>query len=312
MSGVTVRAPAKVNLQLSVGALRPDGYHDLVNVFQAVSLHDEVTATASADLTVEVVAASAGADLSAVPRDGDNLAVRAARLLAERAGVDEGVHLCIRKAIPVAGGMAGGSADAAAALLACDALWETHLPRAELMSLGAALGADVPFAFLGHTAVGFGRGDQLSPVLGRGAFNWVFALAEGGLSAAAAYAECDRLRASAGRTAAARPRSDVDPALLAALRSGDAAALGRALSNDLEPAALSLRPDLCATLDAGREQGALGAVVSGSGPTCAFLVDSPEAGLDLAVALTAMGLCRGIKRAVGPVAGARVVSERSS
>lgn len=311
MPSVTVRAPAKVNLQLSVGSLRPDGYHDLVNVFQAVSLHDEVTAASAEEFSVQLIATSAGADLSGVPLDGENLAVRAALLLADHVGLDEAAALTIRKAIPVAGGMAGGSADAAAALLACDSLWQTHLPRPELMDLAASLGADVPFALLGHTAVGLGRGDLLSPVLGRGQFNWVFALAEGGLSAAAGYAECDRLRADNGEHTDAGLHSEIDPRLLAALRSGDAVALGQALSNDLEQAALSLRPDLAATLAAGREQGALGAVVSGSGPTCAFLVDSPEAGIDLAVALTAMGLCQDIKRAVGPVGGARVVSERN-
>jgi 4-diphosphocytidyl-2-C-methyl-D-erythritol kinase len=309
VSSVTVRAPAKVNLQLSVGARRPDGYHDLVNVFQAVSVYDEVTAAASDELTVEVVAVSPGApsaaaDLRGVPLDGTNLAVRAARALAEHAGVPAAAHLSICKAIPVAAGMAGGSADAAAALLACDALWGIHLPQAELMELAAVLGADVPFALLGHTAVGFGRGDQLSPVLGRGQFNWVFAPAEGGLSTAAGYAECDRLRAVGALDPASR--ADVDPALLAALRAGDAAALGPVLGNDLQPAALSLRPELAATLDAGRTHGALGALVSGSGPTCAFLVADADAGLDLAVALTAMGLCRDVIRAVGPVGGARI------
>lgn len=308
MSSVTVRAPAKVNLQLSVGARRPDGYHDLVNVFQAVSVYDEVTASASDELTVEVVAAPGapgrGADLHGVPLDGTNLAVRAARALAEHAGVPAAAHLSIRKAIPVAAGMAGGSADAAAALLACDALWGTQLPQAELMGLAATLGADVPFALLGHTAVGFGRGDQLSPVLGRGTFNWVFALAEGGLSTPAGYAECDRLRAAAAGEPA--PRSEVHPALLVALRAGDAAALGPVLSNDLQAAALSLRPELAAVLAAGRTHGALGALISGSGPTCAFLVASAPAGLDLAMALTAMGMCRDVIRAAGPVGGARI------
>ncbi len=308
MASITVRAPAKVNLQLSVGRRRPDGYHDLVNVFQAVSLYDEVSAQPADDFSVSVSAAAGGPDLAGVPQDADNLAVRAARLLADHTGVADGVALRIRKAIPVAAGMAGGSADAAAALLACDGLWQTHLRREELAALAAQLGADVPFALLGSTAVGYGRGDVLTPVLGRGQFHWVFALADEGLSTAAVYAECDRLRTRDPGWAGA-PRDDVDPDLIAAVCSGDPAALGRSLANDLTAAALSLRPELAATLAAGPAHGTLGSILCGSGPTCAFLVDSAEAALDLAVALTAMGLCGDVKRATGPVGGARLVTQ---
>lgn len=340
MSSVTVRVPAKVNLQLSVGPLRPDGYHDLVNVFHAVSIYDEIVATDADTLTIAVEGCTVE-PVEGVPTDGRNLAARAVSALASHLGIDRGVHLTLRKRIPVAGGMAGGSADAAAALVACDALWETGLSRSELDVLAADLGADVPFALMGGTAMGLGRGDQLSPVLARGQFHWVFAFAEKGLSTPAVYAECDRLRRdvappvlrSGGSIAASVigqnpfPRrtpntphnDDADPAaawpppqvnepLMAALRSGDARALGRALVNDLQPAALSLRPQLARTLEAADRHGVLGSVVSGSGPTCAFLVSSVEDGLDLAVGLTAMGLCRDVKRAVGPVPGARVVS----
>lgn len=305
MSGVTVRAPAKVNLQLAVGAPRPDGYHDLINVFHAVSLCDDVHAAPADGVTVSVEGPRPGAPAPEVPLDGTNLAVRAAHALAEHVGLPAEVHLTIRKRIPVAGGMAGGSADAAAALLACDALWGTGLPRDELEELAAGLGADVPFALAGGTAVGVGRGDRLTPVLGRGQFHWVFAIAEGGLSTPAVYAECDRLRGAAAGEVTPEP----DEALMTALRRGDAKALGRALSNDLQDAALALRPALAQTLAAGVEHGALGAVVSGSGPTCAFLVATPEAGLDLAVALSALGLCRDVKRASGPVPGARLVED---
>lgn len=307
MTVVTVRAPAKVNLQLSVGGLRPDGYHELVNVFHAVSLFDELTARPADDVTVVVRASGSTIGVADVPTDERNLAVKAANLLAEHTGIVDGVAMEIRKSIPVAGGMAGGSADAAAALLACDALWQTHLPRTELDDLAAQLGADVPFALLGHTAVGTGRGDRLTAVLGRGQFHWVLALAQSGLSTAEVYGRCDRLRAESGQSVDLVP-AQADPALLAALRAGDAEALGATLRNDLEPAAVSLRPDLARTLEAGRDLGALGAVLSGSGPTCAFLVASAEAALDLAVALTALGLCRDVKRATGPVAGARTVA----
>jgi 4-diphosphocytidyl-2-C-methyl-D-erythritol kinase len=300
---VTVRVPAKVNLQLSVGPRRSDGYHDLANVFQAVSLHDEIIARPADGISVRVEGIGTATDVSGVPSDGTNLAVRAARALAARAGVADGVALLIRKAIPVAGGMAGGSADAAGALLACDALWETGLSRADLDELAAGLGADVPFALLGNTALGVARGDRLSEVLGRGQFHWVLAVDPDGLSTPAVYAECDRLRG-----AAVVPEPVADPALMSALRAGDAAALGKALSNDLEAAAISLRPSLARTLAAGRELGVLGAMVSGSGPTCAFLVADAAAALDVAVGLSALGVCRDVRRATGPVPGARVVA----
>lgn len=294
---VTVRAPAKVNLQLSVGPPGADGYHDLATVFHAVALYDDVIASPAEGITVSLESPD-----PSVPVDDDNLAVRAAHALAEHTGIDEGVHLRLVKRIPVAAGMAGGSADAAAALVACDALWGTALSRDDLADLAADLGSDVPFALLGGTAIGTGRGTLLSPVLGRGEFHWVFAIAAEGLSTPAVYRECDRLRAGLD---VAEPA--IDERLMAALRSGDARALGAALSNDLQEAAVSLRPALAQTIDAATELGALGAIVSGSGPTVAFLVRSPEAGLDVAVGLTAMGLCRDVKRAAGPVPGAKVL-----
>jgi 4-diphosphocytidyl-2-C-methyl-D-erythritol kinase len=300
VTSVTVRVPAKVNLQLSVGERRPDGYHDLVNVFHAVSLYDEVTVREAEALHVTVEGDSA----DQVPRDDANLAARAAQALAARVGIEPDVHLHIRKGIPVAGGMAGGSADAAGALVACDLLWNTALAREELLELAAELGSDVPFPLVGGTAIGLGRGERLTPALARGEFHWVFALAETGLSTRAVYAECDRLREHSD---VVRPR--VSEGLMAALRSGDPGALGRALSNDLQRAAVSLRPQLRLALDVGEEYGALGSVVSGSGPTCAFLVRGPEAALDLAVALSAAGVCRSVRRAHGPVPGVRVVED---
>ncbi|GII93285.1 4-(cytidine 5'-diphospho)-2-C-methyl-D-erythritol kinase [Sinosporangium siamense] len=300
MTSVKVRVPAKVNVQLSVGPLRDDGYHDLVNVFHAVSIFDEVIAEEADTVTVRVE----GEAVDQVPLDDDNLAVRAARLLAGRAGVTRGVSLRIRKTIPVAGGMAGGSADAAAALVACNQLWGVHLPPADLMELGAEIGSDVPFALLGGTAVGTGRGEQLRPVEVGGAFQWVFALADGGLSTARVYAECDRLRQATGAKVG---WPEVNERLLAALRTGDPKALGPELANDLQPAAIMLRSRLVRTLDAGRERGALGAIVSGSGPTCAFLVESKEQATDLAVFLRGSGVARSVVTAEGPVAGAVIV-----
>ncbi len=296
---VTVRVPAKVNLQLSVGPLRADGYHELATVFHAVNLCDEVIARPSAGgITLTVSGEGAGV----LPLDEGNLAYRAAILVAERLDVAPDVDLHLSKSIPIAGGMAGGSADGAAALVACDALWHGGLGREELMVLAAALGSDVPFALQGGTAIGTGRGERLTPVLSRGSFSWVFALADGGLSTPAVYAECDRLRA--GR---ATPEPYVSDILLHALAAGDPLLLGKALHNDLQPAAISLRASLGALLEMGEDLGALGGIVSGSGPTCAFLARDDEHALDLAVGLTSTGLCRTVRTATGPVAGARVV-----
>jgi 4-diphosphocytidyl-2-C-methyl-D-erythritol kinase len=299
---VTVRAPAKVNLELRVGPRRPDGFHDLATVFQAVSLHDEISVTRWDEWQV----VPAGTYAALIPTDGDNLAVRAARLVAEQWDVGEKLSIRIDKDIPVAGGMAGGSADAAAALVACDQLWGLGLLRDELAELAATLGSDVPFPLTGGNAMGSGRGDQLAPVLARGTFHWVFAISDKGLSTPAVYAECDRLRDLTG-SATSVPEPQVSSELMAALRSGDPVALGAALHNDLEPAVFSLRPDLKELRDAGVEFGALGGIVSGSGPTVAFLTESHEASLDLSVSLAAADLCRDLRRAKGPVHGAHVV-----
>jgi len=281
-----------------VGGPRPDGYHELATVFHAVALFDDITALPGDGLTLSVE--GEGAD--EVPVDADNLAMRAAELLAEHVGIEPKAHLHIHKGIPVSGGMAGGSADAAGALLALDHLWQTGLDREELQQLAAQLGSDVPFALVGHTAVGLGRGERLTPALARGHFHWVFAIAEAGLPTPAVYAELDRLRAG---SVLAEPR--VSDALMAALRGGDPVALGRALSNDMQRAAVSLRPQLTMALDVGEEYGALGALVSGSGPTCAFLARDDDHALDLTVALAGSGTCRTVRQAIGPVPGARVV-----
>jgi 4-diphosphocytidyl-2-C-methyl-D-erythritol kinase len=299
VSTVTVRVPAKVNLQLAVGGPRPDGFHELATVYQAVSLYDDVTALPGDSFTLSVE--GEGADL--VPLDETNLVWRAAAELAEAAGIEPRAHVHIHKGIPVAGGMAGGSADAAAALVALDTMWGTRFDREELTVVAARLGSDVPFALHGHTAIGVGRGERLTPALARGQYQWVLALADKGLATPSVYAELDRLR---GGSIQAEPR--VSDGLMSALRSGDPAALGHAMSNDLQRAAVSLRPSLAMTLDVGDEYGALASVVSGSGPTCAFLARDEEHALDLAVALTSSGVCRTVRRASGPVAGARVVS----
>lgn len=299
---VHVRAPGKLNLFFEVGGVQEDGYHDVASAYQAVSLYENVWASHSDDFTVTV---SGAVDIDGVPADDRNLAVRAARLLAQRIGYRGGVHLDIVKSVPVAGGMGGGSADAAAALVACDALWRADLGTAELHKLAARLGADVPFALMGGTAVGTGRGDQLSPALAKGRFDWVVVPSEEGLSTPEVYAHLDTLRAQHDIGVDARV-PEVDPAVLQALRAGDPVALAEHTRNDLQTAALSLRPGLRDVLEIGERAGALAGMVSGSGPTLAFLAGDPESALELQVMLSAAGLKA--LHVHGPVAGARVVA----
>ena len=301
MTAVTVRVPAKVNLQLSVGPVRPDGYHEIATIFHAVSLYDEVE-VAPAERNVVAVT---GEGAESVPAGDGNLAMRAAAVLAEETGQTRPAGITIRKRIPVAAGLAGGSADAAAALVACNELWRTGLSQAELGVLAARIGSDVAFALAGGTSIGRGRGEQLTPALVTGQYHWVLAFAAGQLSTPEVYRACDRIRA-ARDVAVTRPKPG--KALLAALRSGDPAEVGPLLSNDLQPAAVSLQPELRRTLSIGRTAGALGSVVSGSGPTCAFLVAGAEQAVDLTVALSGAGVCRSAVRATGPAQGAVVLS----
>jgi 4-diphosphocytidyl-2-C-methyl-D-erythritol kinase len=310
VTSVTARVPAKINLQLAVGPLRPDGYHGLVTVFHAISLFDEVTVVAAQADSVTVAGEGAGQ----VPADGDNLALRAVRALREtitaRDGVapdvgpdaQGGVAVAIRKRIPVAGGLAGGSADAAAALVACNALWQAELSVQELCEVAGRVGSDVAFAVVGGTAVGRGRGEQLtSALVAPVSYHWVLAFADGHLSTPAVYAALDRMRSDA-----AEP--ELDAALMSALRAGDAGRLGAALGNDLQAPALTMFPALRKTLSAGREFGALGSLVSGSGPTCFFLAGDERHATDISVALSGAGVCRSVAMATGAVPGASLIA----
>lgn len=298
---VTVRAAAKINLELHVGPRdRATGYHELATVFQAVSLYDDVTLHRADDYALAVSGRGAGE----VPTDATNLAWRAASLVARQHEGAGPVDITIAKDIPVAGGMAGGSADGAAALVAADTLWRLDLGREWLLPLAAELGADVPFSVLGGTAVGTGRGDELVPAMARGTYHWVLAFSDEGLSTPRVFAELDRLRAERGEEAG---EPQVSQALMAALLAGDAPAVGAAMHNDLQEAAVSLQPSLAETLAVGEECGALGGLVSGSGPTIAFLAADNEQALDIAVALTAKGVAADVRRATGPVPGAHVL-----
>jgi 4-diphosphocytidyl-2-C-methyl-D-erythritol kinase len=294
---VTVRVPAKINLHLAVGPLRSDGYHDLSTVFHAVSLFDEVTVAATEHPGVEVH----GEGAAEVPTDGTNLAWRAVELVARHAGRVPDVRVVLRKGIPVAGGMAGGSADAAGALLGLSTLWKLDLTREELSRMAAQLGSDVTFALHGGTALGTGRGETIVPVLSRHPQHWVIALHRAGLSTPAVYGELDRLR---GET---QPLERPVEPVLEAVAGGDPRQLALCLGNDLQAAAVSMAPELRRTLRAGVDAGALAGIVSGSGPTCAFLCADADSAIDVAAQLAGVGVCRTVRVAHGPVPGARLV-----
>ena len=304
---VRVEAPGEVNLFLSAGAPGADGYHPLTTVFQAVRLIETVTARSQSHAARGSITLSLEED-AAVPTDSSNLAVRAARLLAETTGVTDGVDLTIRKRVPVAGGMAGGSADAAATLTACNTLWGTDLGPDELRDLAARLGADVPFPLLGATAVGHGRGDRLTPLMTRGRYLWVLAFAaRGGLSTPAVFRRFDELAAASPSEGAGAAPVDVPEEMTAALRAGDTRALAAALHNDLQEAAVSLRPELAEVIGVAEGAGALRAIVSGSGPTVAALVPDATSATRVVRALTTSTLVGQTVRVDAPVAGARVV-----
>ena len=296
---VRVRVPAKINLHLGVGPLRPDGFHELNTVYHAISLFDELTARQGDTLALTMEGEGAGS----LALDESNLIIRAARALAARTRVPAHARLHLRKSIPLAAGLAGGSADAAATLIACDLLWGTGMSRDELAEVGATLGSDVPFLLHGGTALGTGHGESVSPILARPTtWHWVVALADGGLSTPEVYAKLDALRNSPFPPKALAGADE----LMGALRQRDPAVLGAALGNDLQPAALALRPELAAVLAAGRDAGALAGLVSGSGPTCVFLASDAGHAERLAAAVNAAGVCREALAARGPMPGARV------
>ena len=302
VKSVTVRVPAKVNLQLSVGPKEADGYHNLVSVFQAISIFDDITiklGEPGSGLTISV----SGDQTHGVPADANNLAAKAVSLISKEYDLTVDAHIEIKKSIPVAGGMAGGSADAAGTIIGIDYLYSLDMTREEMIEIAAKIGSDVTFMLSGGTAIGTGHGDQLTAALSRGTYHWVLAVSTVGLSTPAVYTECDRLR---GELDIVEPQTN--EALMQSLLAADAPGVGAALVNDLQLAACSLRPAIRLVLDVGQEYGALGAIVSGSGPTVAFLVADQDSGLDLAVALTSSGVVGSVVQAYGPVAGAKVIS----
>lgn len=298
---IVVSASAKINLCLGVGPSRADGFHSLATVYQAIGRYDHVTVSRADGLAVSV-RGERGVRVDDVPEGRENIAARAAVLLAAHHGIDPDVRIDIEKGIPVAGGMAGGSADAAASLLACDHLWQLETPREDLLGLAALLGSDVPFALVGGTAIGSGRGEVVTPLMTRGEYWWVVLEAPVGLSTPAVYAAFDEDHEGAGLL-----DPEIPDELIHALMREDIEALGGALSNDLQAAALRLRPELTEALAQGVAESAHGAILSGSGPTCLFLCGSRTHAQQVASGLERAGL-GALSLAPGPVPGARVVA----
>lgn len=301
---VRVVAPAKINLHLAVGAPREDGFHPLDTVYHAIGLTDALTVTAAAEPGVRLtLAAPDHVDAAGVPLDGTNIVARAAAVLGARMGVEPAVDVHVDKTIPVAGGMAGGSADAGAALRALHALWvdagAAPLAEADLLAAAAELGSDVPFTLVGGTARGLGRGEIVEPVVDTGTYWWVVAPSSQGLSTPAVYRHYDVLFPDAAPVPAA------PDALLVALAAGDVPAVAAALRNDLGAASVDLRPGLGDLIARGEAEGALRGMVSGSGPTCVFLCDSEGAAGAVAAGLRGAGQPVALV-ASGPVPGARL------
>ncbi len=296
---VTVRAAAKVNLHLGVGRRRPDGFHPLATVYQTLSLHDDVSASTAPRWRVSLVCED-DIDRDAFPLGEDNIVVRAGRLLTAHHGVERAAELTVRKSIPIAGGLAGGSADAAAALVALDRLWELQTSDEDMLSLAAQLGSDVPFALVGGTALGGGRGEQVTPLLDEATRWWVVVPATTGLSTPVVYRHFDELCPGAPEEVA------VPDDLMVALADPDNRVLAAALWNDLEPAAIELRPELAELIGAGQRAGALRGIISGSGPTCLFLCNDRGSADRVRTTLLDAGESR-VLVALGPVAGTHVV-----
>lgn len=274
---VTASAPGKINLFFTVGALQPDGFHEVVSIYQALNLRETVSVTAAKEFSLTVSGITEG-----VPTDETNLAIKAAKFVSRSP-----LAIHIEKSVPVAGGMGGGSADAAAVVVAASKMLGAKVTASETV----ALGSDVPFAILGGTALGTGRGELLAPLETAGEFHWVLVPAPFGLSTPEVYRTLDELRPE--------PEERDAMPLIAALRKGVPSDIAPLLHNDLQQAALHLRPELQETIDALESAGALRAMVSGSGPTILALVESADEAVRIAEA------CGGFATS-GPALGAHV------
>lgn len=299
-TSVVARAPGKINLILRVGPLRSDGYHDLLTVFQAVDVWETVTLTPADEFSVSV---SGDVNLGEIPLDSSNIAMKAVLAVAGELGRTDAVAIHIDKRVPVGGGMGGGSADAAATLMAINELWQGNLSQVALLDIAASLGSDVPFLLEGSTAVARGRGEQLTLIKSL-PFYWVVVPSNHHLSTPEAYRRLDQIREGLEITLP----GDVPQEFLGALYAGDPAALAPHLINDMAPAAIELYPDVQQTLELGVGAGALAAMVSGSGPTCVLLARDKAHADVLVASLDEHG--RFARVVTSPARGAHLVSSR--
>jgi 4-diphosphocytidyl-2-C-methyl-D-erythritol kinase len=303
---VTASAPGKTNLFFAVGPLLDDGFHDVASIYLALDLREEVSVSPASAWSIAVSGNISAEQIAAVPTGEENLVVKAAKRVAELAGTrPQPLAFAIDKHVPVAGGMGGGSADAAAALVAVNALWCTGVESK--LSDTVELGADVPFALAGGIAIGLGRGEQLTPIESVPSIHLVLVTNDHGLSTPAVYKRLDELRAARGADPRLVPAAIVPEVLIRALQAGNLADIAELLMNDLQEAALDLRPDLKQTIEDGIAAGALTGFVSGSGPTIAFLTADADRAEDLAQKLHTKGY-RALSTS-GPAAGAFIREE---
>lgn len=271
-SFVIASSPGKVNVFFAVGAFLKDGFHEVASCYQGLSLREKVAVEMAGSFSIQFAGPFAAQSKELVPTDARNLVYKAGLELKELGANlrPELVTFTIHKSVPIAGGMAGGSADGAAALVALNALLDAGLED-QLPEAAAKLGSDVPFSLSGGTAIGLGRGEKLSTIESSAILHWVVTPSSEGLSTPDVYRKLDILRVEAGVDVSKIEQPEVPEELIAALISGDVREVAEYMHNDLEIAAIALRPELATIIEAGRKAGALKSMVSGSGPTIAHL-----------------------------------------
>ena len=262
---VTVLAPAKLNLSLDVVGTLPNGYHDLDMLMQSVTLCDQMTMEEAPQLSLYVRAQGR----AFVPADGNNLVLKAAAALQAATGCTRGARITLKKYIPVAAGMGGGSSDAAAALVGLNRLWGLGLSADRLEEIGLTVGADVPFCVRGGLQRAQGVGERLTPLAMKKPLYLVAFQPCRGLSTKEVFTALheDGIRGED------RPDNE---AAQRALAAGDVRALGAALGNVLEPVSRRMRPEIDRAIRAIEESGAVGARMTGSGSAVYGLFDSFE------------------------------------
>jgi 4-diphosphocytidyl-2-C-methyl-D-erythritol kinase len=284
-------SPAKVNVFFAVGAFLKNGFHEVASCYQALSLREVLSVELEGRFSIDFAGPLATQSKEAVPTDATNLVYKAGMALKKLnlAVAPELVSFVIHKSVPIAGGMAGGSADGAAALVALDRLFDADL-EVQLPKVAAKLGSDVPFSLQGGTAIGTGRGEKLSRIETNAILHWVMTPSQVGLSTPDVYRKLDVMRTESGVDVSTLEIPEVPSELIAALVSGDPLEVANYMHNDLEIAALALRPELAETIEAGRKAGALKSMVSGSGPTIAHLAKNRIHAEQIANRLAGAGL----------------------